>query len=583
MSSGEKAEENRRHYTTIVKRIKKEIGDKHNQSIKLMRQLLPLPKQFDEAIVTEQFGLVPDSKGQKVRGFNCDKKQGLQVAEKQKISPWDILEGFKNPAPLSWHWFQGVKTERKALKYEESHTAVKYLKNSFIKSSSHYTDPPPLPQEDLEPNKDAKDEDKNDPNKMKMDEMIDPINGMVGKRSQMAMGMGMGMGMGIGMGMGMGMQGNRMGNPRMMTPTGGPMGSGPMGPNMMPPNGQNMYSGQGGPNYYPNNNMGGSGNDYMNYNNGAATGPTNSGMGPMGPGNNPQMNQQQMGGYNNSMGYGGMNTGNVGPNNTMMGAGPQMQNMPGSRFPSQGMSGAKQAVQNLIRSRTTVGPPVGQYGGPPQQQMTSMMRPSGGPGGSSQYPGNMMPTGGQGMSMNRPMYSGGGGTMMNPNYGMQGGYGGGYGGNPGMRMSSQGHMRPSGGYMSGPMQGGMGMSAMGMPRSGMMPSSGYNMHGSGPMQGSYSMQGNMGMSGPMGSRPGMMPPGMRMGGPGMMSNMSGGSAGMMQSQGGMMQGQGGMMHSGAGGMGGMPGQSSQLMAHLQRGGGMQGQQGGMPGYQGNRY
>ena len=557
LSSGEKAEENRRHYTTLVKRIKKEIGDKHNQSIKHLRQLLPIPKQVEEVIVTEQFGLIPDSKGAKVRGFNCDKKQGLQVAEKQRISPWDILEGFKNPAPLSWHWFQAIKTERKPMKYEESHTAVKYMKNSFIKPSTHYTDPPPLPQEDLEPNKDTKEEDKNDPNKMKMDERIDPINGMVGNRNQMAA-----------MQMQMQMQG-RPGNPRMMTPTGGPM-VGPMGSNMMPP-GQNMYSGPGGPSNY----TGGMGNnDYMNYNN---TGGGSSIGGPMaGPGSQ-QMGQQQMT-YNNGMGYGGMNTG--GPNNSMVN--PQMQNMPGSRFPSQGpgMSGPRQSLQNMLRSRTNV--PGAQYGGPQQQMSAGMMRPSGVASSTGQYPGNMMP-GTQSMgAMNRPMYSGGGSTMMNPNYGgMQGGYAGGYGGNPGMRMSSQGHMRPSGGYMSGPMQGSMGMSGMGMPRAGMMPSSGYSMHGSGgPHQGSYPMQGSMGMSG-MGSRPGMMPPGMRMGGPGMMSGMGpGGSSGMMQGQAGMMQGQGGMMHSGS--MGGMQQGQSQLMAHLQRGG-MQGQQGGMSGYQGNRY
>jgi hypothetical protein len=59
-----------------------------------------------QVIVTEQFGLIPDGKGVKVRGFNCDKKQGLQVSEKQLISPWDLLEGHKNPAPLSFHWFQ---------------------------------------------------------------------------------------------------------------------------------------------------------------------------------------------------------------------------------------------------------------------------------------------------------------------------------------------------------------------------------------------------------------------------------------------------------------------------------------------
>ena len=55
------------------------MGDKQSQSIWYLRQLLPFPKQMEEVIVTEQFGLVPDSKGVKVRGFNCDKKQGLQV------------------------------------------------------------------------------------------------------------------------------------------------------------------------------------------------------------------------------------------------------------------------------------------------------------------------------------------------------------------------------------------------------------------------------------------------------------------------------------------------------------------------
>ena len=77
----DRAEENKRHYLALVKRLKKEIGDKQSPSIKFLRQLLPFPKQIEEVIVTEQFGLVTDSKGNKQRGFNCDKKQGLQVPE----------------------------------------------------------------------------------------------------------------------------------------------------------------------------------------------------------------------------------------------------------------------------------------------------------------------------------------------------------------------------------------------------------------------------------------------------------------------------------------------------------------------
>merc|ERR1719186_432130 len=155
------------------------------------------------------------------------------------------------------------------------------------------------------------------------------------------------------------------------------------------------------------------GYDNMNYNNSGGGG----GMGPMG--NQPMTGGQQQMNYNNSMGY-NMNTGTGGPNTNMM-AGPQMQNIQGSRFPSQSMPGTRPALQNMLRSRTGV--PAAQYGGPPQQ-MSGMMRPSG-----SQYPGNMMPTN-QGMGgMSRPaMYSSGGGNMMNPNYGgMQGGYGSGYG------------------------------------------------------------------------------------------------------------------------------------------------------------
>lgn len=95
-SSSERAEENRRHYHLLVKRIKKEIGDKQSQSIKYIRQLLPFPKLMEEVIVTEQYGLEPDSKGVKVRGFNCDKKQGLQVTQMlNKIKLLSLICGIK--------------------------------------------------------------------------------------------------------------------------------------------------------------------------------------------------------------------------------------------------------------------------------------------------------------------------------------------------------------------------------------------------------------------------------------------------------------------------------------------------------
>lgn len=75
----------------------------------------------------------------------------MQVSEKQKVSPWDLLEGHKNPAPLSWSWFWAVRMERKPLRHEESHRLLLWHTHSLKKPSSYYLEPPPLPAEDLEP------------------------------------------------------------------------------------------------------------------------------------------------------------------------------------------------------------------------------------------------------------------------------------------------------------------------------------------------------------------------------------------------------------------------------------------------
>ena len=84
---------------------------------------------------------------------SADKKMGLQLSEKVKISPWDILEGFKNPAPLSWAWFGSVKHDRKPLRMEEAFAELKYVNTASVeKKKEYFLEPPPLPQEDLEQN-----------------------------------------------------------------------------------------------------------------------------------------------------------------------------------------------------------------------------------------------------------------------------------------------------------------------------------------------------------------------------------------------------------------------------------------------
>ena len=47
--------------------------------------------------------------------------QGLQVSKKEKVSPWEIIEGYKNPPPLSWAFFCANKEEKKPLKYDDQH------------------------------------------------------------------------------------------------------------------------------------------------------------------------------------------------------------------------------------------------------------------------------------------------------------------------------------------------------------------------------------------------------------------------------------------------------------------------------
>jgi hypothetical protein len=48
VGGSDRVEENHRHYHSLVRLIKKEIGDKQSQSMKYLRQLLPFPKQMDE-------------------------------------------------------------------------------------------------------------------------------------------------------------------------------------------------------------------------------------------------------------------------------------------------------------------------------------------------------------------------------------------------------------------------------------------------------------------------------------------------------------------------------------------------------
>ena len=73
------------------------------------------------------------------------------MSTKQKISPWDVFEGLKHSAPLSWGWFGTVRVDRKVSRLEEQQRFLLYHTHLKPKPRSYYLEPLPLPPEEEEP------------------------------------------------------------------------------------------------------------------------------------------------------------------------------------------------------------------------------------------------------------------------------------------------------------------------------------------------------------------------------------------------------------------------------------------------
>lgn len=73
------------------------------------------------------------------------------MSTKQKISPWDVFEGLKHSAPLSWGWFGTVRVDRKVTKFEEQQRLLLYHTHVKPKPRSYYLEPLNLPPEEEEP------------------------------------------------------------------------------------------------------------------------------------------------------------------------------------------------------------------------------------------------------------------------------------------------------------------------------------------------------------------------------------------------------------------------------------------------
>lgn len=69
--------------------------------------------------------------------------QGLQITGKQRISAWELMEGYKNPSPLSWAWFGAVRIERKPLRYEQDFRRLLHHTHPRRRPLSYFLSPAP--------------------------------------------------------------------------------------------------------------------------------------------------------------------------------------------------------------------------------------------------------------------------------------------------------------------------------------------------------------------------------------------------------------------------------------------------------
>ena len=67
-------DENKKLYTNLMKKLRKELGDKNGPSIKYVRQLLPLAKQTCEVLTCDSAGSSTDAKGNKIAIDSIEKK-----------------------------------------------------------------------------------------------------------------------------------------------------------------------------------------------------------------------------------------------------------------------------------------------------------------------------------------------------------------------------------------------------------------------------------------------------------------------------------------------------------------------------
>ena len=93
----------RRDKLHIEKKIKKEIGESDHPQIMGLRQLIPIPRDSLDIVKYEK---APVDKDKSWRTGS------LKPVGKEKVSPWDLIEGLKSTFPISLSWFGASRASR---------------------------------------------------------------------------------------------------------------------------------------------------------------------------------------------------------------------------------------------------------------------------------------------------------------------------------------------------------------------------------------------------------------------------------------------------------------------------------------
>ncbi|KAL1230178.1 Mediator of RNA polymerase II transcription subunit 12-like protein [Trichinella pseudospiralis] len=136
-------EDCKRIYNNVIKKLKKEIGDRQMPSLRCVYQLLPIPRQMVDIIVCDEYGSQPQ-KGSR-GGFSSSEvtqRKGLQIIGKEKLNPWEIIEGYnRENIGLKWSWFQGIR-----LDYQPE-TLFEQMMRMLPHDHHHAFNRPPMPGE----------------------------------------------------------------------------------------------------------------------------------------------------------------------------------------------------------------------------------------------------------------------------------------------------------------------------------------------------------------------------------------------------------------------------------------------------